>query len=205
MLFQVNNLLDISRLSAGKLNITPSYTRYDGVIAHVLEHLQAHADERNLRLEAHVEVREELLLDGPRIRQVLNNLVDNAIKFTPPGGHVRVRAYRQGNALVTEIHDTGVGLAPRDLPKLFQRFSQLDMTSTRTAGGTGLGLAICKAIVETHGGRIGARSQGPGHGSTFWFSLPLAPEPPSESASPSRGMPDPIPPFPSPPEEPDRS
>jgi signal transduction histidine kinase len=74
--------------------------------------------------------------------------------------------------LVTEVKDTGIGIAPEDVPKLFQRFQQIEMGATRRAGGTGLGLAITKALVEAHGGRIGVESQ-PGIGSTFWFTLPI--------------------------------
>ena len=176
MLFHVNNLVEMSRLSAGKLTIHPSHTLYEALVAHVLEILTPLADERALRLEADIEVCGEVMIDSQRIGQVISNLVDNAIKFTPPGGRVRVKAYPQGDVLVTEVSDTGIGLAEEDLPKLFQRFVQLDMTSTRAVGGTGLGLAICKAIVEAHGGHIGARSEGPGQGSTFWFSLPLSRE-----------------------------
>jgi signal transduction histidine kinase len=100
-------------------------------------------------------------------------LIGNAIKFTPPQGRVTVRAYVEGDELVTQVIDTGVGIAEEDIPKLFNRFQQLDMSATRQAGGTGLGLAISKALVEAHGGQIGVISE-PGQGSTFWFTLPMA-------------------------------
>jgi len=174
MLFHVNNLVEMSRLSAGKLSLHPAHTDYAGLIAHVLAVLGPLAENKRIGLATDVQVEGEVLLDGQRISQVISNLVDNAIKFTPEGGCVAIKAYAEGDRLVTEVADTGIGIAADDLPKIFQRFVQLDMTSTRTVGGTGLGLAICKSIVEAHGGSIGVRSEGTGHGSTFWFTLPLA-------------------------------
>lgn len=110
-------------------------------------------------------------LDPQRIGQVVANLVGNAVKFTPRGGTIAVRLRWDAAGARCEIQDTGLGIAAGDLPKLFQRFSQLEAGQAR--GGTGLGLAIAKAIVEAHGGRIGVESQ-PGEGSTFWFTLPAA-------------------------------
>lgn len=173
MLLHVNNLVEMSRLSAGKLDIQPSPTLYDSLIAPILEGLRPLAEEKRIQLDSRVEVEGEVLIDGQRITHVIRNLVDNAIKFSPEGGRVGIKAYAQEDQLVTEVSDSGKGIAPEDLPKLFQRFVQLDMTSTRTTGGTGLGLAICKSVVEAHGGTIGVRSEGPGKGSTFWFTLPL--------------------------------
>jgi signal transduction histidine kinase len=107
-----------------------------------------------------------------RVVQVLNNLLGNAIKFTPEGGRVVVRTSAEAGFLRCEVADTGVGIAAEDQPKLFQRFSQLDMSNTRSAGGAGLGLSIVKAIVNAHGGEVGIHSE-PGQGATFWFTLPL--------------------------------
>ncbi|MBI6546383.1 MAG: hypothetical protein HY692_06280, partial [Cyanobacteria bacterium NC_groundwater_1444_Ag_S-0.65um_54_12] len=98
----------------------------------------------------------------------------NAIKFTPAGGTVRLRAKIDSGELYCEIEDNGIGIIPEDIPKLFRHFNQLDMSSTRKAGGTGLGLALCKIVVEGHGGKIGVLSQ-IGKGSIFWFSLPRNP------------------------------
>lgn len=176
LLFHVNNLVEMSRLSAGMLHLQPSPTEYESVIAQVLETFRPLADDKRIRLEADVQVKGEILVDGQRLTQVIGNLVDNAIKFTPDDGRVTVTARAEEAMLITEVRDTGIGLAAEAIPKIFERFVQLDMTSTRTVGGTGLGLAISKSIVEAHGGRIGVRSEGPGKGSTFWFSLPLARE-----------------------------
>ncbi|MNK37101.1 Alkaline phosphatase synthesis sensor protein PhoR [compost metagenome] len=103
---------------------------------------------------------------------MLINLINNAIKFTPPGGTIRVRAHplEGGHGVRCEVVDTGPGIAEADLPKLFQRFSQVGPQ----AAGSGLGLSISKALVEAHGGQIGVMS-GSGRGATFWFTLPGTP------------------------------
>ncbi|MNX98191.1 Alkaline phosphatase synthesis sensor protein PhoR [compost metagenome] len=93
----------------------------------------------------------------------------NAIKFSPAGGAITVRLARAADGVRCEVEDAGIGIAPEDVPKLFQRFSQLE--AGRRKGGTGLGLSICKAFVEAHGGTIGVRSA-PDQGSVFWFVLP---------------------------------
>jgi signal transduction histidine kinase len=112
------------------------------------------------------------VLDVDRIERVLINLVTNAIKFTPPGGTIRVRARQVDDCLRCEVTDTGVGIPKEDQSKLFLRFSQLGEAPRK--GGTGLGLSITKAIVEAHGGHVGVESE-PGQGSTFWFALPASP------------------------------
>ncbi|MNT71834.1 Sensor protein SrrB [compost metagenome] len=102
---------------------------------------------------------------------MLINLLNNAMKFTQPEGRIVTRAWIDGARLVCEVTDTGIGIAPEDLNKLFERFSQLESGKAK-ASGSGLGLSISKSLVEAHGGAIGVRSD-VGIGSTFWFSLPL--------------------------------
>ncbi|HEY9899956.1 MAG TPA: PAS domain S-box protein [Pantanalinema sp.] len=173
MLVLINNLLDVSRIVAGSFTLSPAPTLYMPIVSQVLNTLEPILKEKGQRIACDVAVPGEIEIDGQRIVQVLTNLVENASKFTAPGGEIAVRAYLNGTELVTEVSDTGIGIAAEDLSKLFRRFMQLDMSMTRSAGGSGLGLSICKAIVEAHGGRIGARSEGLGKGSTFWFTLPL--------------------------------
>jgi len=104
---------------------------------------------------------------------VLYNLVDNAVRFTPPGGSVTVTGTRREDRVAIEVRDSGVGIAPEHLPRLFERFYRADASRSREGGGTGIGLAIARSIVESHGGRITATSE-PGQGSAFTFDLPAA-------------------------------
>jgi two-component system phosphate regulon sensor histidine kinase PhoR len=109
--------------------------------------------------------------DPPRMEQVIVNLLHNAIKFTPSGGEIRLSAFHENDAVVFSVSDTGVGISPEDLPRIFERFYKADRA--RSGGGTGLGLAISRHLVEAHSGKIWAESI-EGKGSTFYFSLPLA-------------------------------
>ncbi len=170
----VSDLLELSRIQAGKFTLACSATEYAPLVQEVLQDLEPLAAEKGVRLQERVAVAGEVFLDGERIMEVLHHLVDNAIKFTPSGGQVTVTAREEGDAILTEVRDTGSGIPPEALGKLFKRFQQVDMSSTRQAGGLGMGLAISKTIVEAHGGRIGVLSE-PGRGSRFWFSLPRVP------------------------------
>jgi histidine kinase len=110
--------------------------------------------------------------DAERIYQVLFNLLDNAVRFTPAGGRVRVTAERNDGAVDVTVADTGPGIAAEHLPRVFERFYRVDTARSRDEGGTGIGLAIARSVVEAHGGRIWAESE-PGRGSTFTFELPV--------------------------------
>jgi two-component system phosphate regulon sensor histidine kinase PhoR len=114
----------------------------------------------------------QILGSAARLRQVVANLVDNAIKYTPAGGDVRVLLYRRDQQVVVEVTDTGVGIAPQDQEQLFQKFYRVHTPETAEIAGTGLGLALARSIVEQHDGRIWVRSA-PGRGSTFAFSVPV--------------------------------
>jgi CheY-like chemotaxis protein len=114
-----------------------------------------------------------VLADAARLQQVVWNLLSNAVKFTPPGGRVSLEAARAGFALQIIVRDTGVGISREFLPHVFERFRQADSTTTRAHGGLGLGLAIARHLVDLHGGRIAATSDGPGRGATFTVHLPL--------------------------------
>jgi two-component system phosphate regulon sensor histidine kinase PhoR len=114
------------------------------------------------------------MADEARVEQVLVNLIHNAIKFTPSGGRISISAKAKDNDILVSVADTGIGISPDDLPRIFERFYKAD--KSRSGGGTGLGLAIAKHIVEAHGGRIWAEST-EGRGSIFNFTLPLAHKP----------------------------
>jgi PAS domain S-box-containing protein len=114
-----------------------------------------------------------ILADSGLLQQVMVNLLDNAQKFSPKGGTVRIRAWEEDDQAIVAVSDEGIGIPPEKLPCLFERFYQVDGSATRRFGGMGIGLALCRAIVQAHGGRIWAESQGEGRGSTLYISLPL--------------------------------
>ncbi|MBM4782713.1 MAG: response regulator [Archangiaceae bacterium] len=167
----IDDLLDYSKIEAGGRHLAPEPCAPGAVASGVLQLLAAQAKKKGLTvgLEAH-EV--GALADVDALRQVLVNLVGNALKFTSTG-HVTVRVFERAGRCRIEVSDTGIGLTAEQLPRLFQRFSQAESTTTRRFGGTGLGLAICKRLVEGMQGTIGVESI-VGVGSTFWFTLPAA-------------------------------
>jgi PAS domain S-box-containing protein len=173
LLALVTDLLDMSRIRAGKFTIEPAPTELDVIVLPALAQLVPEADRKQLTLVADVPDLPPLVADAQRVGQVVTNLVGNAVKFTPAGGTITVRAHGDDTHLTVEVRDTGVGIDEADMAQLFKPFTQLDMTNTRQRGGAGLGLSIAKALVEAHGGTIGAESQ-LGRGSRFWFRLPLA-------------------------------
>lgn len=172
MLVLVNNLLDFSQMVAGKFQVFQVPAPIVPMVKDVVDKYRTSASDKGIQLETDVE---ELMacIDISHIAQVLGNLIDNAIKFTPQGGRILVKGYAQQEMIRIEVTDTGVGISPQDLSRLFKRFSQLDMSTTRKVGGVGLGLSISKEIVEAHGGQIGVESE-QGKGSTFWFLIPKA-------------------------------
>lgn len=174
LLTLVSDLIDFAQLQAGVFPLQAQ--RADGplIIREAAETFGPAANAAGVTLQVEVpEAPVWLDIDAKQIGRVVRNLVGNAIRYTPRGGTVTVTTTLQGSLLLTEVTDTGVGIGAEDVPKLFDRFWQFDTSSTRTGGGLGLGLPIAKAIVEGHGGTIGARSQ-LGVGSTFWFGLETA-------------------------------
>jgi PAS domain S-box-containing protein len=175
LLAMVNDLLDMSRLQAGKFVLDPHPASFRRIVDEVVAGLWPLAKQKELALACHVpEGLPDVVLDEQRIAQVLINLIGNGIKFTQQGGAIDVRADVADGWLRCEVQDTGPGIAPEHHPDLFLPFHQVDSSYTRRAGGTGLGLSIVKALVEAHGGAVGVESQA-GEGSTFWFTLPVAP------------------------------
>ncbi|MDB5096074.1 MAG: domain S-box [Cyanobacteria bacterium RYN_339] len=169
----ITDLLDMSRIRAGKFLLSPGPMALAPVAQSALESLVplATAKEQRLILDAEPGL-PSLHADEARVRQVLTNLVGNAIKFAAAPGDITVRAGRRDGMIHCEVADRGPGISREDQERLFQPFTQLDMTATRTAAGTGLGLSIAKALVEAHGGTIGVTST-VGDGATFWFTLPV--------------------------------
>ncbi|MCK6528789.1 ATP-binding protein [Myxococcota bacterium] len=175
----IQDLLDISRIAAGRMTYEFRLAPVDPIGRRVVEAQATLAHERGLELsyEGSDPERTVVRCDPPRVEQVLANLVQNACKFTDPGGRISVRCRGEGGAVVVEVEDTGRGIPERDLPRLFDKFYQVERGDTRGAGGVGLGLYICKEIASAHGGRIEVRSQ-VGRGSTFTLTLPRSAEVP---------------------------
>ncbi len=168
----VNELLELARIESGRVPIDLKPTDSYRLLVAASERLKMQAERAGLLLE--VEAQPDLpkiLADGPRLEQVLVNIIHNAIKFTSPGGKITVFAYPESGMVCFGVQDTGTGI-PRDmLPRVFERFYKADQA--RSGGGTGLGLSIARHLVEMHAGRIWAESQ-PGRGSTFYFTIPQA-------------------------------
>jgi signal transduction histidine kinase len=170
----VDQLLDLSRLESGEVPLHLEPMALAPVVARVTSEFSVGRAVTDVALRD--EVAEDLFVnaDAERIHQVLFNLVDNAVRFTPPGGEVTIVARRDGDRVRVQVSDTGVGVGPEHLPRLFERFYRADPSRSRDDGsGTGIGLAIARSIVEGHGGRITAESERD-NGATFTFDLPAA-------------------------------
>ncbi len=168
----IGNLLEMSQAEAGMLSVEPEPMELGPVVLQTAAEYQALTRDHEFRTHLR-EPLPRVLADRRRARQVLRNLVDNAVKYSPAGGPVTISADVAGNSVHVSVTDEGLGIAPEHLEHIFDRFYQVDSASTRKVGGSGLGLSICKAIVEAHGGHLSVESQ-PGRGSTFRFTLPLA-------------------------------
>ncbi len=169
----INDVLDLAKVEAGRIELRPNAASLSQLCREVGAILRTSAADRRLRVayDLSPEV-DDVLLDAGRFKQVLYNYLSNALKFTPEGGRVVVRTRPEGpGAFRLEVEDTGVGIAPEALGRLFTEFQQVDAGSTRAVGGTGLGLALTKRLVEAQGGCVGVHSV-PGQGSTFHAVLP---------------------------------
>jgi putative tryptophan/tyrosine transport system substrate-binding protein len=171
----INDLLDLSKIESGRIEIKSSCVSLSGLLHEVVEALRPVAAEKVIALE--VTIRERSLLvwaDRDKINQVLMNLIGNAIKFTPVHGRVTVSASRYGEESVqVSVSDTGPGVPPDEKEKIFAKFYRIAEVNGENSKGTGLGLAISKALVELHGGKIWVESE-PSRGSNFCFTLPLS-------------------------------
>ena len=172
LLHVVNDLLNISKVEAGKLEVTLAPVRVSEVAAAVLTALGPSAEERHIRLRLEDAGAPPALADSGRLRQVLFNLLENAIKYSPPGADVVVRACAAEEGVRVEVQDRGPGISRRDQARLFMEFSRVNPPGMRVIGA-GLGLALSRMLAEAMGGRIGVDSA-PGEGSTFWVALPAA-------------------------------
>jgi len=172
----VDDLLDVSRITRGKVELRPVEVELAAVVESAVELSRPLLDEAGLALEVDLPARPlRLLADPTRLAQVLSNLLNNAAGHTPPGGDVRLSARRQDDRVVLRVVDSGTGIPVERLHRIFDLFEQGDGTSLRAAGGLGIGLTLVKSLVELHGGRVEARSDGVGKGSELIVTLPLLP------------------------------
>ena len=170
----VEGLLDLARLDAGQAALSFASLDMAVLVQAVVERMSVPAGEKGVHLEAQVRALPSLVADGDRLAQVFTNLIDNAITHTPPGNSVRVTAVMQGEALLFSVEDSGPGIPPEEIGRIFERFYQVDRARRGGGGrGAGLGLAISREIVLAHGGTISAEST-LGRGSRFTVRLPRA-------------------------------
>jgi PAS domain S-box-containing protein len=173
----IEDLLDTARVISGKLKLEVRPLDFARVVQDALDIVRPTAEARGIALAVDLDAGpaavEEITGDPERLQQVVWNLLSNAVKFTPEGGAVAVRLERTGAHLRLTVTDTGKGIAPEALPRVFDRYSQSDASSGRRHGGLGLGLALVKQLVELHGGTVGAESAGAGRGATFTLTLPV--------------------------------
>jgi len=171
----VNSLLDISKMEAGRMELVRRPTDLSKLVANTFNRLAPLAKDGNITLTSHIEGNCQVLADDDKIGRVLTNLVDNALKFTPPDGQVTVRVEPmpdQAGFIRCAVRDTGPGIPPEHFERIFDRFVQAP-SGRGARRGTGLGLTFCKLVIEAHGGRVGVESQ-ESEGSTFYFTLPVS-------------------------------
>lgn len=173
LLRTVTDLLDLSKIEAGKLQLNKSFVNVGDWVSRIIDFFQLHAREKKIQLVTEISSSlDEIYMDEDKMIQVLTNLLGNATKFTPEGGRITVSAANKGKELEVRVTDTGPGIAPEDIGKIFDRFQQAEhQESVYLQKGTGLGLAITKEIIKMHHGEIAVESR-LNQGSAFWFTLP---------------------------------
>ena len=186
----VDDLFDASRIARGEIELRTEVVEVSTVVAGAVEAVRPLIDDR--RHELTIALPPEpvrLVADPGRLEQVLVNLLTNAARYTEPGGRISLEAGREGDQVVMRVRDTGIGIAPELLPRVFDPFVQADRASVPSQGGLGLGLALVRGLVERHGGTVAVSSAGPGRGSEFIVRLPVGrtePEAPSSGDAPQK-------------------
>jgi signal transduction histidine kinase len=172
LLTLIKDLLDIERSRAGMLTLDKKPLLFNDLVERAIESIRIQADSLNITILTNMPY-SKVNVDGDRMVQTMVNFLSNALKFSPFGSTIFISARTQGEWFEVRVRDQGRGIPEGFQDKIFDRFQQVKASDASTAGGSGLGLAICKAIVEQHGGTIGAESK-EGQGSTFWFRVPVA-------------------------------
>jgi signal transduction histidine kinase/ActR/RegA family two-component response regulator len=182
----IEDLLDVSRITSGKLRILAAPTALTRVVETAVDAVRPAAAAKQLKLDVSLDADvQQVSGDADRLHQVVSNLMSNALKFTPPEGQIQVTLRQSGSVAELVVRDTGEGIAPDFLPFVFERFRQADSSSQRAHGGLGIGLALVQQIVEAHGGVVTAESPGLKQGSTFVVRLPLLSAEVARTARPS--------------------
>ncbi len=179
----INDVLDLAKVESGKVELHPEPLELPQLVGEVTDVLRTLALQKRMRIEIDLDPSASAITADPaKLKQVLYNYLSNALKFTPDGGRVMIRARPDGTDMVRlEVEDTGIGIRPEDMPRLFVEFQQLDAGTSKKFQGTGLGLALTKRIVEAQGGQVGVRSAASG-GAIFFATLPRAPRQPAPEA-----------------------
>ena len=187
----IDDLLDVMRVVRGRMRMDREVADCHRLVEEAVEVCRSEVRDKSLHLEVGLAaVRRHCNADPARLKQVFWNLIKNAVKYTPEGGTVAIRTHNGGDddgTLVVEVSDSGVGIEPEVLPRIFDPFQQGETTVIRRFGGLGLGLAICKGIVEAHGGELSAGSPGPGRGATFRVELEALADPETRAEGPAAG------------------
>ncbi len=168
----VDDLLDVSRITRGKIRLKKEHIEATAVIEHAVETVRPLIEERAHQLTVSLRPGLKLEADPVRLEQILTNLLTNAAKYTERGGQIWLSAQREDEAIVITVRDTGVGIPPEQIPRMFDLFAQGDRSLARSEGGLGIGLTLARSLAEMHGGRLTATSAGPGTGSEFVLRLP---------------------------------
>jgi signal transduction histidine kinase len=182
MLALLNDLLEVTQIESGKLSLNLEPVHLRGFLDEAVQQQAMLAAPKGTRVLLQAVPEGTVVVDPLRLRQVVDNLISNAVKFSPPGSTVRVSAERILAGWQVNVQDEGPGITEQDRNRLFQDFARLSAKATGGEKSTGLGLAISRRVVEAHGGQIGVNSE-PGHGATFWFMLPDQEMPGDKSSS----------------------
>lgn len=169
----VNNVLDINKLESGKFNVMYEKVDISRIARQAADDMRTLYGQSKVQLSVEIDEPQMVLSDAVQLGRIVTNLLTNSLKFTPSGGRVWLRTYRDGNEAVVEIGDTGVGISSEDQPKLFHKYTQTSVPALHKMESTGLGLVICRELVEEMHGRIWVESQR-GHGARFFVAMPVA-------------------------------
>lgn len=171
----IDDLMDVSRITRGRVMLKKERTELIPIIRNAVNSIRKLAATKNIRIDEQLEG-EGMAVDADvtRLTQVISNVVNNAVKYTPARGSVTIRSRKEGNYCVVEVQDDGIGISKEYLPSIFEMFSQADPFSSKGTGGLGIGLTLSKKLVDLHGGIISAASEGAGKGSTFTLKIPRA-------------------------------